>query len=345
MLALRKTRPTPGVELLDIPEPPAPGRGEVLIEIAATGLCGTDLHIEEWAPMYQSFMGNALPVTIGHETAGRIVKIGPGLMPLEEGDAVAVNPAVACGTCASCVAGIPDDCRNRQAIGLIRDGACARYMLAPADYCYRLPAKLPTELGALVEPLTTSAHALATAGMAPGKRVIVFGPGPVGQGAAILARQMGAAQVVTVGMRDETRLATLGQIGFEHLIDLAEANAAERLTEITDDGFDIAIEAAGAPAVVDQALSVLKPWGILALAGMPDGNATFNVLRVVRNRLQIRGVSRTPRSAWTTVLDAMGREPEAFAPIVTHRVPLKDAAHALALCHSRQASKEFVIPD
>jgi threonine dehydrogenase-like Zn-dependent dehydrogenase len=173
----------------------------------------------------------------------------------------------------------------------------------------------------------------------------VFGPGPIGQGAAILARQMGAADVVVVGMRDETRLGTLRQIGFKHLIDLAESDAAERLTDIAGDGFDIAIEAAGASAVVDQALSVLKPWGILALAGMPEGDANFNVLRVVRNRLQIRGVSRTPKSAWTTVLDAMGKEPKAFAPIVTHRVPLKDAVHALELCHSRQASKVFVVPD
>ncbi len=344
MLALRKTKPFPGIELLDIPEPPPPGRGEVLIEIAATGLCGTDLHIDEWAPMYQSFMGKALPVTIGHETAGHIVKVGAEIATLKEGDAVAVNPAVACGTCASCMAGITDDCRNRQAIGLIRDGGCARYMLAPADYCYRLPSSMPAELGALVEPLTTSAHALATADMTAGKRVIVFGPGPIGQGAAILARQMGAADVVIVGMHDESRLATLGQIGFTHLIDLAEAGASQRLTEIAADGFDIAIEAAGAPAVVDQALSVLKPWGILAVAGMPEGDASFNILRVVRNRLQIRGVSRTPKSAWTIVLDAMGKEPEAFAPIISHRIALQDATHALELCHSRQASKVLVIP-
>jgi threonine dehydrogenase-like Zn-dependent dehydrogenase len=180
--------------------------------------------------------------------------------------------------------------------------------------------------------------------MAAGKRVIVFGPGPIGQGAAILARQMGATDIVVVGMRDEARLATLRQIGFKHLIDLAQEGAAQRLTEISGDGFDIAIEAAGAPAVVDQALAVLKPWGILALAGMPEGNARFNVLRVVRNRLQIRGVSRTPKSAWTTVLEAMGKESEAFAPIVTHRIALKDAPRALELCHSRQASKVFVIP-
>jgi len=344
MLAFRKTHPAPGIELQDIPEPHAPGRGEVLIEIAATGLCGTDLHIDEWAPMYQSFMGKALPVTIGHETAGHIVRTGSGVGALRRGDAVAVNPAVACGACASCLAGIPDDCRNRQAIGLIRDGGCARYMVAPADYCYLLPSNVPAQLGALVEPLTTSAHALATAEMAAGKRVIVFGPGPIGQGAAILARQMGAADVAVIGMRDESRLATLRQIGFTHLIDMEEADAAQRLGEIAGDGFDIAIEAAGAPGVVDQALSVLKPWGILALAGMPDGNASFNVLRLVRNRLQIRGVSRTPKSAWITVLDAMGKEPEAFAPIITHRVPLKDAAHALELCHSRQASKVLVIP-
>jgi 2-desacetyl-2-hydroxyethyl bacteriochlorophyllide A dehydrogenase len=344
MLALRKVHAAPGVELQDVPEPRTPEPDEVLIEIAATGLCGTDLHIDEWTPGYRAFMGSALPVTIGHEASGRIVKAGARAGTLKEGDRVVINPAVACGKCASCIAGIPDDCRDRQAIGLIKDGACARYMLAPASYAYRLPDNVPTELGALAEPLTTSAHALATAEMAPGKRVIVFGPGPIGQGAAVLARQMGASDVVVVGMRDEARLQTLAGIGFRHLIDMAQSGAAQRLAEIAGDGFDIAIEAAGAPGVVDQALSLLKPWGVLALAGMPEGDASFNVLRVVRNRLQIRGVSRTPRSAWTTVLEAMAKEPDAFAPIVTHRVPLRDAMQALALCHSRQASKVLVIP-
>jgi threonine dehydrogenase-like Zn-dependent dehydrogenase len=113
---------------------------------------------------------------------------------------------------------------------------------------------------------------------------------------------------------------------------------------LAGDGFDIAIEAAGALPVVEQALSVLKPWGVLAMAGMPEGEASFNVMRLVRNRLQIRGVSRTPSSSWLTVLNAMSREPQSFERIITHRLPLKDALQALALCRSREASKVLLLP-
>ncbi|HEY0106195.1 MAG TPA: alcohol dehydrogenase catalytic domain-containing protein [Rhizomicrobium sp.] len=344
MLALRKTHPGTGVELHHVPEPPAPGPGEALIEVAATGICGTDLGIDDWIPMYKSFMANALPVTIGHETAGRVVALGTGVQGLATGDRVVVNPAVACGRCIACDAGMPDDCRNRQAIGLIRDGAFARYMLAPASYLYRLPANVPTELGALAEPLTTSAHALTTAGMAPGKRVVVFGPGPIGQGAALIARQMGATDVTVVGLNDAARFGTLAQMGFENLVDMREPDAAARLSSLAGDGFDIAIEAAGVPVVIDQALAVLRPWGVLAVAGMPEAPATVDILKLVRNRLQIRGVSRAPRAAWTIVLEALAKEPDAFAPMITHRLPLTDALRGFSLCEAREASKVLIYP-
>jgi threonine dehydrogenase-like Zn-dependent dehydrogenase len=227
---------------------------------------------------------------------------------------------------------------------MVRNGAFAKLVLAPADFSYIIPDSVPTELGALVEPLTTSAHALATADMTTGKRVIVFGPGPIGQGAAILAKQMGASDVVMVGLNDAARFATLHALGFDRVVDMADPDAATKLAALAGDGFDIAVEAAGVPAVVDQALSVLAPWGILALAGMPEKPATIDVLRVVRNRLQIRGVSRTPRSAWMTVLDAMAKDPAAFAPMITHRLPLKDALEGFALCHRREASKVLLYP-
>jgi threonine 3-dehydrogenase len=344
MLALQKTRPAAGLELRDVPLPTAPAPHEVLIEVVATGICGSDLHVEEWTPMYQSFMANALPVTIGHETAGCVIARGSAVTSVKIGDRVVINPAVPCGICPSCTEAKFDDCRNRQAVGMVCNGAFARLVLAPADFTYVIPDNVPIELGALAEPLTTSAHALATAGMSAGKRVIVFGPGPIGQGAAILARQLGASDVVVVGMNDQARFATLGALGFDRVVDMAHVDAKTTLAELAGDGFDIAIEAAGVPAVVDQALAVLAPWGILALAGMPEKPATFDVLRLVRNRLQIRGVSRTPKSAWMAVLDAMAKCPTAFAPMITHRLPLKDALYGFELCHTREASKVLLYP-
>jgi threonine dehydrogenase-like Zn-dependent dehydrogenase len=345
MLALQKAEAGPGVTLRDVPMPDAPKPGEILIEVVATGICGSDLHVEQWAASYQRFMGSMLPVTLGHETAGRVVAVGPGVETPKLGDRVVVNPAVACGACSACLAGIVDDCRNRQAIGMVRNGAFARYFIAPAAYAYVLPDNVSDELGALVEPLTTSAHTLVTAEMKPGMRVIVFGPGPIGQGVAILARQMGAADVVMVGLDDAVRFDTVRRLGFDRIVDVAAPDAATRLAELAGDGFDIAVEASGAPPAVDQALGTLKPWGILAIPGMPEQPPKIDILRLVKNRLQIRGVSRTPHSAWLMVLDALSKDPAAFEPMITHRLPLSRALEGFELCNRREASKVLLMPE
>jgi len=345
MLALQKTRDGEGLELRDVPRPATPGAGEVQLRIAATGICGTDLGIQKWSAGYASVMGKALPVTLGHETVGRVTALGEGVTGLAEGDAVVVNPAIACGKCAACLEGDPVGCLDRQAFGMVLDGAFARQVNVDARYAYRLPGNIPLELGALVEPLSVGAYALDVAGFEPGQRVVVFGPGPIGQGAAVLAREMGAAEVAIVGFKDHARFETLRSLGFEQLVDMSEEGAADRLKALAGRGFDIAIEAAGVASVVDQALAVLKSQGVLALAGMGDLSAPFNLGLLVRNRLQIRGVSRIPPRIWPKVIELLAARPEAFAGLVTHRMPLAQAQEAFALARSGQSSKILLIPD
>lgn len=344
MLALRKTESAPGLSLVDLPPPPAPGPGQALIRVAATGICGTDLSVDRWTASYSGFMGGALPVTLGHETAGRIVAVGPDVDPARVGRDVAVNPAVACAACAACRAGDPVGCTNRQAIGLIRDGAFAPYMLAPADHCYDVPDNVPVELAALAEPLSVGAHALSVGGFRAGMRVLVFGPGPIGQGTAALARHLGAAQVAVVGLNDGPRLDLLRSMGFDHCIDMADAGAAAALAGIAGDGFDLAVEAAGVGAVIDQALALLRPQGVLVVAGMPERPASVDVMRLVKYRLEIRGASRIPPPAWAVVLKALAEAPDSFAPLITHRFPLAEAQAAFALCHGRTPSKVLLLP-
>ncbi len=344
MLALRKIDDAEGVGLCDVAAPPPPATGEVQLRIAATGICGTDLGIASWAAGYAATMRTRLPVTLGHETVGRIVALGAEVERLALGDAVVVNPAIACGACVACAEGDPVGCLDRQAFGMVRDGAFASHVNVDARYVYRLPGSVPLELGALVEPLSIGAHALAVAGFARGDRVVVFGPGPIGQGAAVLARAMGAAEVVIVGYRDTARFDTLRGLGFDRLVDQAEAGAADRLRQLAGRGFDIAIEAAGVGAVVDQALGVLRPQGVLALAGMGEATASLDLTLVVRNRLQLRGVSRIPPTIWPQVIERLARDPAAYAPLITHRLPLAQAHDGFALARSGVASKVLLIP-
>ena len=343
MLALQKVGDGAGLELRDVPRPSAPGAGEIAIRVVATGICGTDLGIQTWGAGYAAVMGKALPVTLGHETVGRVSAVGEGVPGFVEGDVVVVNPAIACGHCVACVSGDPVGCLDRQAFGMVRDGAFAAHVNVDARYAYRLPANVPVELGALAEPLSVGLHALRVAGFKAGDRVVVFGPGPIGQGVAVLARQMGAS-VAVVGYRDTARFETLRALGISALFDASEADALQRLKMLAGQGFDVAIEAAGVASVVDQALAVLRPQGVLALAGMGEPTAPVNIGLVVRNRLQIRGASRIPPDIWQEVIALLSADPEAFAPLVTHRMPLADAQEAFALARAGQASKILLIP-
>lgn len=344
MLALQKIRDDVGLELVDVAPPDAPGPGEILIEVAATGICGSDLSIQSWGASYSAFMSGVLPVTLGHETAGRVIAVGAGVTSPAIGDQVVVNPAVSCGSCAACVADDPVGCLDRQAIGMVRNGAFARYFLSPAAYAYVLPENVPIEMGALVEPLTVGAHSIAVAEMKKGDRVLIFGPGPIGQGTAAMARALGASEVTIVGLNDGARFETLREMGFGHLFDLADEGASEALKAHAGGGFDIAIDCAGVPAVINQGLALLRPLGVLAVAGMGEKPATVDMMKLVKNRLQLRGVSRIPPSIWPMVIEALAADPESFAPLISRRMPLSQALEAFALCRAGEASKILLIP-
>ena len=345
MLALQKTKDAQGLELREVPEPPVPGAGEVLIKVAATGICGSDLAIDSWTDSYAGFMSPHLPVTLGHETAGTIAAIGAGVSAGWMERRVVVNPAVACGKCTACAADDPVGCLDRQPIGMVQNGAFASYFLAPADYCFLLPDQVPLELGALIEPLSVGAHALSVAGFKKGDRVLVFGPGPIGQGAAALARAFGAGEVAVVGLSDATRFATLRDMGFDLLFDLAEEGADGRLAAAAGTGFDIVVEATGVPGVINQALGLLRPEGVLAIAGMSEQPASLDLMKLVKNRLQIRGVSRIPPAIWPPVIEAIAADPAGFAPLISHRLPLSRAMEGFALCRRGEASKVVLVPD
>lgn len=342
MLALQKIRAEKGVALAQAPEA-APAAGELLVKVAATGICGTDLHLDHWAEGFR-FIAPLLPVTLGHEFTGEVVGIGAGVSSHRLGDRVVVQPALSCGTCRYCITGQHNDCLNRIGLGMQVSGGFASHVRAPAKHCLHVPPAIDAELGALIEPLTTSAHAVALGEIAAGDRVVVFGPGPIGQGAAIFARKAGAAEVVIVGHGDTARFETLRRLGFDRLIDLAEPDGQARLNQAAGDGFDVALEASGAPPVINIGLAALRPYGVFVLAGMPERQASLDVMLIVRGRHRMVGCSRAPDTAWRNVMDALVADPAAFLPMITHRLPLSEALTGFELAHSREASKVLLFP-
>jgi len=344
MLALRKTGPGPGLSIEDVAEP-APGAGEMLIAVEAAGICGSDLHVDDWSASYHS-IGPSLPVTLGHEFAGRVAAHGPDTEAesLPVGSRVIVMPSVTCGACAHCRAGDVERCTTRTGIGMTRNGAFARLVTAPARNCIPVAADLGPGIAALAEPLTVAWQAVKRGRVSASSRVLVLGPGTIGQGIALMAREAAAALVAVAGRDDGPRLATASALGFEDVFDLAEPADEGRLNDLAGAGFDVVLEAAGSAAAVRLAIERLRSGGVLVVAGIHDAPAPLDATIVVRREINIRGSYRAPLSAWPIVLAMLSGKPDAFAPMITRRMPLSEALDAFALAHRRAESKILLLP-
>lgn len=341
MLALRKTTALPGLQLQDLPDPLPPSPGEVLVRVLATGVCGTDLHIDDWTASY-GFMAPHLPLTIGHEFSGEVTAVGEGVSGLQPGQRVVVRPSVVCGACAACGAGRPDDCERRQGIGVARDGAFASSVRVPARNAIAIPHELDPVIAALAEPLSVSWESVRRGGVRPGDRVLVLGPGNIGQGIALFARERGA-RVVVAGHDDSPRLGVLRSMGFDALVDFAVQpdGLAPFLAQAK---FEVVIEASGSAAAVRTGLAALRQHGVLVVTGIASGPVPVDLASLVRNHQDVRGSYRAPESAWPEVLAFMQSHADVLRRMVTHTVPLARALEGFELARRKQAAKVMVLP-
>lgn len=342
MLALQKTAPAPGLVLQDVQPPPAPGPGQVLIRPFAVGICGSDLHVAEFSAGYE-FMQPLLPVTLGHEFAGRIEACGADVGNLRPGMAVTVWPSSPCGNCAPCTSGSEQNCTDKRTLGLMQNGAFAPLVLARRDGVFPLPAGVDFEIGALTEPLCVAHRAVATAGDIRGASVLVLGPGTIGQGIALMARLGGAAKVHIAGFDDAARLATCRALNFENLLDLSLSADCAAL-EALRGSFDVVFEATGQAVSVSDGLEALRMEGTLVLTGIHGRDVTLNPTSLVRRKLTLRGSHGSRRADWARVVGLLSAEPETFRPMITHRLPLSRIEEGFALAGGRSASKVIILP-
>ena len=339
MQTLRKTQPGFGLDLFDGTEAPSPSPCDVTVRVENAGICGSDVHAYEWTDGY-GFMVPHLPITMGHEFAGHIVRAGTA-STLPEGTRVTVMPGVDCGTCDNCRRGNARNCLNRSAIGLTRHGGFARFVTVPAGNCLALPDSVDTELGALTEPLCVGAEAVLTGEVGLGDTVLVMGPGTIGQAVALFARAAGAGRVLIAGKADGPRFDVVRALGFTDILDVAEAPLADLLggTKV-----DVVIEATGYPPSVTDGLGVLRKGGVLLVAGIHPGPLTLPLTDFVRNRHQLRATHGCDRPTWDKVLTLLGRDPEGFRPMITHRLPLDRGLEGFELARQRAASKVMLRP-
>ena len=345
MKALVKTQTGPGnLELRDVADP-TPGPGEVVFRVGATGICGTDLHIQDDEYVVVP------PVTIGHETAGTIVAIGAGVTGLSLGDCVTAQTTIStCGSCSFCASGLLNLCPQRRWLGGHVDGGFAGYVKVPVANILLLPPTVTIEAGALTEPLACCVHGImevigmSKEGWHP-PFTVVSGPGPIGLLCAQVARAAGSVVIILGTGADASRFALARQLGFEDLIDVTRENITDVIRERTGGlGVDVAIEAAGAPSSLDGCLALVNRRGTVLQIGLYGRPAPVSVDVLVLKEITLRGTFSSTPSSWITAIDLMGSGQVDTLPLVTQVRPLEDWSAGFDAARAKGEGKIVLTP-
>lgn len=330
-----------GFEVREIPIP-EPKEGEVLIRVAACGICGTDVHI------YHGDKGSAEvtpPVILGHELAGIIEKTGKGVTRVKPGEHVTVDPNIYCGKCHYCHIGKKQLCENLYAIGVNRNGGFAEYCVVPEEQCYLLNENIPLKYGAMAEPLACCIHGIDRASIRTGDTVCVIGGGAIGLLMVQLARLSGASRVVLsepVAMRRNIGL----ELGADAVIDPIHEEVAKRLKEILGtEGADVVIECVGLPIAVEQAFEAAKKGATVLLFSVHPSGAVYklNLEDVFHKELKIVGSIINPNThERATALINTGCI--RFEKIITHSYSVSQVKDAILMQMTNESIKVMIEP-
>ncbi len=345
MKALVKTQKGPGfVELRDVPQPSI-GPGEVLIEVKACGICGTDVHVlHDEFPYWP-------PVILGHEFSGQIVEAGPGTSLFQVGDRVVGEPHTqACGQCYLCRTGNIQICRMKRSPGWGIDGAATRYLKMPERLLHRIPDHVSYDTAAVVEPAANTVHdVIERAKVEAGDFVVVVGPGPIGLLAAMTARAGGSRRTVVIGTKQDeaVRLSKARELGFETLVHGDAVDPVDAVLEMTGGmGADLVIECSGSAAGIASAIDLVRKKGRICAIGLtgkpsipfPWDKAAFKVCDLIFNL-------STSYTSWDRTIHLVANGALPIDKIISHRLPLSQWEYAIREIQAQRALKVLLIPE
>jgi 2-desacetyl-2-hydroxyethyl bacteriochlorophyllide A dehydrogenase len=318
------------VSLTTVPDP-TPGPREVVVDVAACGLCGTDLHIlqGEFAP--------SLPLVPGHEFAGEVVGVGSGVSEVAVGDRVAVDPSLYCFECRYCRTGHNNLCERWAAIGVTASGGAAEYAVAPVANCVKLPEHVRTQDAALIEPLSCAVRGYDVLQSRLGAHVLIYGSGTMGLMMLELAKRTGAASVEVLDLNPE-RLDTARKLGCS-----GAAATADELDR--PQGWDLVIDATGAAPAIQDGIGRVAKAGTFLQFGVSDyaTTATIEPYKIYNQEITITG-SMAVLHSYERAAELFGGgilDPGVF---ISDRMPLTSYPAALEKFASGQGRKIVVVP-
>jgi L-iditol 2-dehydrogenase len=311
---------------------PAPEAGEVLVEIAAVGICGSDVHYFDHGRIGDFVVTG--PMVIGHESAGTVVAVGPAVDPARVGELVALEPGVPCRCCTQCRRGAYNLCPHVAFFATPPvDGSISRFVTIAADFAHPAPVGMTAEQAAMAEPVSVGIWAARKTSITGGDRVLVTGAGPVGLLAAQVARALGA-QIPVITDTSPARLERGRQLG------LRSAPAGASLEE----EFDVLLECSGAAPALSAGMRTLAPGGRVALVGMGADTVGLDVSLVQGRELTVSGVFRYANT-YPLALQLIHDGAVNVTDVITHRFALADTESALTIGRTDPlALKAIVLP-
>jgi L-iditol 2-dehydrogenase len=314
---------------------PEPGPGEVLIRVKSVGVCGSDVHYYTHGRIGPFIVER--PMILGHEMAGIVEAVGPGVPNERIGEKVAVEPGVPDRTCEFCRAGRYNLCPNIIFMATPpSDGALTDYVAVPADFAFKLPAHLSLDEGALMEPLSVGVYAIHRSGLKAGQTVVIIGAGPIGLVTLQVARAAGAGSIAVLDL-DAGRLATAKKLGATIVVNSNDGSPEEQVRAFTHGrGADIVFDAAGSPKTAGLAVHLARRGGRVVMIGFPlEDNFPYPLVSAMAKETDIVTVFRYA-NVYQSSIDLVAAGRIDLKALITHRFPLEQTERALQLSDRRE---------
>jgi threonine 3-dehydrogenase len=335
MRAHVKAKAGEGLWLEDVPDPEI-GINDVLIRVRKTGICGTDLHIYAWDAWAQRTI--PLPMVVGHEFVGEVVRFGSNVSDFQVGDLVSGEGHVVCGRCRNCMAGRRHLCAHSVGLGVKRPGAFAELIALPMTNIWHHWPGIDEDVAAIFDPFGNAVHTALSFSVL-GEDVLVTGAGPIGCMATAVVRHAGARHVVVTDV-NAYRLELARRMGATLAIDPRERELAEIQQELgMTEGFDVGLEMSGDGDALRSMIANMAHGGRIAVLGIPTAEVTLDLEPVIFNMLTIKGIyGREMYETWyqMTVMLQSGLD---IRPVITHRFSYRDFEEGFSVARSGQSGK------